>query len=484
MLEGLTAAEAGALPLHAVTPAGLEALLHRLPPAQAGFLRAAGFGAKAQDLRLLPGEGGVAGAVLGLGTPAEAATPWAFGAAPFALPAGTVWRLDGAPDPAAAVLGWALGAYRYRTLKSEPGRAPARLLVPPGTEAAQREAAAIRRGRDLINTPANLLGPAELAEAVARLGAEHGAAVEIIEGAALAEGFPLVQAVGGGSARPPRLAVLRWDGDAKGPLLALCGKGVCFDTGGLDLKPAAGMLRMKKDMGGAAAVIAAAEMLMAARAPIRLLLLVGAVENAVSGTAFRPLDVIRSRKGLTVEIGNTDAEGRLVLADLLAFAAESRPELIVDCATLTGAARVALGPDLPALFSDDARLVEELLRAGRELHDRLWQLPLQENYISWLDSQVADLNNVSSKPMAGAIVAALFLRHFVPPGLSWAHLDLYAWNDQSRPGRPEGGEVQAARAIAGGAMSYLLGGSFGERNHWPTKTLHPGGEGTRPQQDT
>ncbi len=485
MLEGLTAEEAGALPLHAVTPAGLEALLHRLTPAQSAYLRAAGFAAKAQDIRLLPGEAGLAGAVLGLGaSPDEAASPWAFGGAPFALPAGTAWRLEGAPDPGAAVLGWALGAYRYRTLKSEPGRAPARLLAPPGTAAAQREAAAIRRGRDLINTPANLLGPADLAEAVARLGAEHGATVEIIEADALAEGFPLVQAVGGGSARPPRVAVLRWEGDPKGPLLALCGKGVCFDTGGLDLKPAAGMLRMKKDMGGAAAVIAAAEMIMAARAPVRLLLLVGAVENAVSGTAFRPLDVIRSRKGLTVEIGNTDAEGRLVLADLLAFAAEAQPDLIVDCATLTGAARVALGPDLPALFSDDDRLVAALLQAGHSVEDRLWQLPLQTNYISWLDSPVADLNNVSTKPMAGAIVAALFLRHFVPPGLPWAHLDLYAWNDQSRPGRPEGGEVQAARAIAGGAVSHLLGRSVQAGTQTRTTRTSPGGERTRPQQAT
>ncbi len=459
MLNGLTGEDAGALPLHAVTPAGLDSLLARITPMQAGFLRASGFAAKAQEIRLLPGEAGLAGAVLGLGT--EPASPWAYGGAPFALPADTLWRLEGAPDPAAAVLGWALGAYRFRGLKSESGRGPARLVAPPATAEAQQQAAAIRRGRDLINTPANLLGPAELADAVAQLGAAHGARVEIIEGAALAEGFPLVQAVGGGSARPPRIAILRWEGDPDGPLLALCGKGVCFDSGGLDLKPAAGMLRMKKDMGGAAATLAAAEMLMAARAPIRLLLLVGAVENAVSGTAFRPLDVIRSRKGLTVEIGNTDAEGRLVLADLLALAAESKPDLIVDCATLTGAARVALGPDLPALFTDDDEVAQTLLESGRLSYDPAWRLPLQNNYISWLDSTVADLNNVSSRPMAGAIVAALFLRRFVPDGVRFAHYDLYAWNDQARPGRPEGGEVQAARAIAKGAVSLLLAGRGG-----------------------
>lgn len=458
MLDCLADAAEPALPLHAVGPGGLDALLSALSPMQAAFLRASGFAAKPQEIRLLPADGGLAGAVLGLGADAgEAASPWAFGAAPFALPAGTAWTLHGAPDPAAAVLGWCLGAYRFTRLKSEPGRGPARLVPPPGTDFAQAEAAAIRRGRDLINLPANHLGPAELAEAVRALGAAHGARVEIIEGAALAEGFPAVQAVGGGSPRAPRVAILRWDGAADGPLVALCGKGVCFDTGGLDLKPSAAMLRMKKDMGGAAAVMAAAEMLMAARAPIRLLLLVGAVENAVSGEAFRPLDVIRTRKGLTVEIGNTDAEGRLVLADLLALAAEEKPALVIDCATLTGAARVALGPDLPALFTDDEGLASSLLTAGQEKNDPLWRLPLQKSYVSWLDSPIADMNNVSSKPMAGAIVAALFLRRFVPADVRWAHVDLYAWNDQARPGRPEGGEIQAARAIARAALGLLTG---------------------------
>jgi leucyl aminopeptidase len=446
------------LVLYAVAPAGLDALLGRLPAPQAAFLRASGFAAKAQEIRLLPDATGIGGAVLGLGSDAaQAASPWAFGGAPMALPEGTAWRIEGAPDAAASVLGWCLGAYSFRRLKSDQGRAPARLLAPPGTEAAVQQAVAIRRGRDLVNLPANLLGPAELAEAVRDLGAAHGATVEIIEGDALAEGFPAVQAVGGGSPRAPRVAVLRWEGAKDGPLLALCGKGVCFDTGGLDLKPSSAMLRMKKDMGGAAAMMAAAEILMAARAPIRLLLLVGAVENAVSGTAFRPMDVIRTRKGLTVEIGNTDAEGRLVLADLLAFATESQPALVVDCATLTGAARVALGPDLPALFSDDQEVAQCMLRAGLASNDPLWQLPLQKSYISWLDSSAADLNNISSKPMAGAIVAALFLRHFVPEGVRWAHVDLYAWNDQSRPGRPEGGEVQAARAIATATLDLLAG---------------------------
>ncbi|MGG5811362.1 leucyl aminopeptidase family protein [Falsiroseomonas sp. CW058] len=458
MLDGLTGTDAGALPLHAVTPAGLPALLAALPAPQAAFLRAAGFAAKAQDLRLLPTAEGIGGAVLGLGAdPSEAASPWAFGGAPFALPEGTAWRIEGAPDAAAATLGWCLGAYRFRQFRTAAARGPALLAAPAGTEAAQAEAAAICRGRDLVNLPANHLGPAELAAAVGRLAAAHGAGFEVIEGAALAEGFPAVQAVGGGSPRAPRVAVLRWEGRADGPLVALCGKGVCFDTGGLDIKPAGAMLRMKKDMGGAAAAMATAEMLMAARAPVRLLLLVGAVENAVSGEAFRPLDVIRTRKGLTVEIGNTDAEGRLVLADLLCFAAESQPSLVVDFATLTGAARVALGPDLPALFCDDDQVSERILSSGLLHRDELWRMPLQKNYVSWLDSSVADLNNVSTKPMAGAITAALFLRHFVPDGLRWAHIDLYAWNDGSRPGRPEGGEVQAARAVARAVLTHPSG---------------------------
>jgi leucyl aminopeptidase len=243
------------------------------------------------------------------------------------------------------------------------------------------------------------------------------------------------------------LAVLRWEGDANGPLVALCGKGVCFDTGGLDLKPSAAMLRMKKDMGGAAVMLAVAEMVMRAKLPLRLLVLIGAVENAVSGNAMRPMDVLRSRKGLRVEIGNTDAEGRLVLCDLLQFAAEQNPAMILDAATLTGAARVALGPDLPALFSNSDTLSERLLAAGVAVQDPLWRLPLHDGYDSWLDSPFADLSNVSQKPMAGAVTAALFLRRFVPENQPWVHLDVYAWNDSARPGRPEGGEAQAARAI-------------------------------------
>ena len=258
--------------------------------------------------------------------------------------------------------------------------------------------------RDLINTPPNLIGPAELASAAQDLVSRHGGRCTVIEGVALAEGFPALAAVGQASPRAPRVAVLEW-GAADAPLVALCGKGVCFDTGGLDLKPASGMLRMKKDMGGAALVLGVAELVMRLRLPVRLLVLVGAVENAVAGNAFRPLDVLRTRAGLTVEVGNTDAEGRLVLADLLAYAAEQEPDLLIDCATLTGAARVALGPDLPALMTPDDGLAAALLAAGEKSFDPMWRLPLHDGYDTWLDSAVADMNNVSARPMAGAIMA-------------------------------------------------------------------------------
>jgi leucyl aminopeptidase len=418
--------------------------LAALPDASASFLRASGFAAKPGDIALVPGADGLNGAVIGIG---REASLWDFGGAPWALPAGSRWHLiadEG--DPAQAVLGWQLGAYRWMRHK-QPQRAPAELVLPAGTENAVMMAEAICAARDLINAPAAELGPQQLAEAAAALARRHGGRAEIITGEALSEGFPCMAGVGAGSPRAPHLAVLRWEGDANGPLVALCGKGVCFDTGGLDLKPSAAMLRMKKDMGGAAVMLAVAEMVMRAKLPLRLLVLIGAVENAVSGNAMRPMDVLRSRKGLRVEIGNTDAEGRLVLCDLLQFAAEQNPAMILDAATLTGAARVALGPDLPALFSNDDTLSERLLAAGLAVQDPLWRLPLHDGYDSWLDSPFADLSNVSQKPMAGAVTAALFLRRFVPENQPWVHLDVYAWNDSARPGRPEGGEAQAARAI-------------------------------------
>jgi leucyl aminopeptidase len=445
-------------PLFAVRPSGLTAFLDGLPAAQSRFLRHLDFTAAAQELLFLPGDEGVVGAVLGLG---EDTSPAAFGGLAFRLPEGMPWCLrPGDYDPATATLGYCLGAYRYGALKAA-RRGPALLLAPAGQATSRSAAAATWMVRDLVNTPANLLGPVELAEFAVALGRRFGAAADIVAGDALAEAYPTVAAVGRGSARPAQVAILRWSGSAAhadAPFISLCGKGVCFDTGGYDLKPSSGMLRMKKDMGGAATVLGLARMIMEADLPVRLVVRVGCVENSVSGTAMRPLDVIRTRKGVTVEVGNTDAEGRLVLCDLLADACDEQPALLVDCATLTGAARVALGPDLPAMFCNDDDWAEALLRAGHRQHDPLWRLPLWAPYDRWLDSPVADFNNVSSKPHAGAITAALFLQRFVMPGTAWAHLDLYAWNDQTSPGRPEGGEAYGMRAMFA-AMAARADGS-------------------------
>ena len=434
-------------PLYAVRPSGLAAFFDSLPAAQSRFLRQLDFTAAAQELLFLPGDEGVVGAVLGLG---DDTSPAAFGNLAFRLSEGMPWHLQaGDYDAAIATLGFCLGAYRYAALKAAK-RSPARLLAPMAQRRTRSAAAATWMVRDLINTPANLLGPAELAGFAASLGRRYGAAVELVTDDALAEAYPTVAAVGRGSARPAHVAILRWSGSAAHagvPLISLCGKGVCFDTGGYDIKPSSGMLRMKKDMGGAATVLGLTRMIMEADLPVRLVVRIGCVENSISGTAMRPLDVIRTRKGVTVEVGNTDAEGRLVLCDLLAEACDEQPALLVDCATLTGAARVALGPDLPAMFCNDDEWAEILLRSGREQHDPMWRLPLWSPYDRWLDSPIADFNNVSSKPHAGAITAALFLQRFVTPDVMWAHFDLYAWNDQTSPGRPEGGEAYGMRAM-------------------------------------
>jgi leucyl aminopeptidase len=441
-----------ALTLWALTPGTLAGWREQAPPELAAWTDAAGFTARRDQLLLLPGSDGVAGALLGLG---DSDDPWPFGTLPFGLPEGTVWQLaeDAPPGRAEnAVLGWGLGAYRYAQFRRE-RRGPARLVQPRGDRVAPALAAieATTLVRDLINHPPNLLGPAELAEEVQRLAQRFGAQFHQSEGAGLDGAWPTIAAVGRGSARGPRVAELAWNGGGPAsPLVVLCGKGVCFDSGGYDIKPASNMLRMKKDMGGAAIAMGLAHMIMAAGLELRLRLLVGAVENSIGPHAMRPLDVIRTRKGISVEIGNTDAEGRLVLCDLLADAcAGTGPDqaaMVLDFATLTGAARVALGPDLPALFSPDDALAASLEAEGRRVHDPVWRLPLHQGYGSWLDSKVADMGNVASRPVAGAIVAALFLQRFVTPGTPWAHFDLYAWNDSDRPGRPEGGEAQAMRA--------------------------------------
>ena len=439
-------------PIHTVRPEGLAGLLERLPPAQAGYLVDLGFAACTGELTLLQDDTGLSGAVLGLGADRS---PFVFGDLPFKLPTATAgeprpWHLvAGDYDPAHAALGYALGAYRYTALKPAK-RAPAQLVQPIGTDWSLQEAASAWMVRDLINTPANKLGPAELADVAAGLARRYHVEPRIVIGAALAEAYPTIAMVGLGSAREPVVVTFDWSGSqahAAAPLISLCGKGVCFDTGGYDLKPSSGMLRMKKDMGGAAIVLGIARLIMQADLPVRLAVRIGCVENSISGTAMRPLDVVRTRRGLTVEIGNTDAEGRLVLCDLLAEASDENPDLLLDAATLTGAARVALGPDMPALFCNDDSWANALLAAGTAQHDPMWRLPLWKDYGSWLNSPVADLNNVASKPMAGAIVAALFMERFIAPDVCWVHLDTYAWNDQTRPGRPEGGEAQAMRAV-------------------------------------
>jgi leucyl aminopeptidase len=402
-------------------------------------------------VRLLPGPAGVAGAVVGRGTEDERArVRFGLARAATALPGGD-WRLTGLlPDPEArdAALGWLLAGYRFDRYRAANGRDAARLVAPEGVGARRLEVLAEAEflTRDLINTPANDLGPDGLEAAARELAARFKASVEATSGEALAEEFPLVHAVGRAAERAPRLIHLRW-GELDAPRVSIVGKGVCFDSGGLDVKPASGMRLMKKDMGGAAAALGLAYMIMARKLRVRLRVVIPAVENAIGPAAFRPGDILRSRKGLTVEVSNTDAEGRLILADAMAFACEKRPALLIDFATLTGAARVALGPDLPALFTDDEALAADLQRCGAAARDPLWRLPLWAPYEEDVKSPVADLDNAPEGGMAGAITAALFLKPFAAGAKSWAHVDLFAWNPKAKPGRPQGGELQAARAV-------------------------------------
>jgi leucyl aminopeptidase len=454
MSDTIAPPTADAVPVHAVRPDGIEALSARLPPAASAWLAAIGFEATAGAVAALPGDNGrPVAAVLGLGkAPAAgrlpAVDPLAAGVLATALPAGTYTLASGFDDPAAAALAFVLGSYRFERYRTRRKPAP-RLVLPEGVDGAEigRIADAIFRGRDLVNTPANDLGPAEIASAVRALADRHGAGfTEIVGDDLIARNFPLIHAVGAASDRAPRLADLVW-GDPAHPKVTLVGKGVAFDTGGLNIKPDASMLLMKKDMGGAAAAIALADMIMDAGLPVRLRLIVAAVENAISGNAFRPGDVYKSRKGITVEIGNTDAEGRLILADALALADEEEPDVIVDFATLTGAARVALGPDLPPLYTDDDGFAEALVAAGARVGDPLWRMPLWRPYEKMLDSKVADINHISGGAFAGSITAALFLSRFVEKAKTWAHLDVFAWVPSAKPGRPEGGEAHAARAL-------------------------------------
>jgi len=413
------------------------------------FADAAGFEPRAGRHLLLPAaDGSLAGVLFGVDADDNPARdPFAFGALPGLLPSGT-YRLDDPPgDARVAALAFALGSYRF-TRYRKPDDKQVRLALPAGVdgEDLSRIVDGVFLARDLINTPTNDMGPAELEVAARQLAEQHGATVRSIVGDdLLAQNFPLIHAVGRAAKSAPRLIDLSW-GDPEAPKVTLVGKGVCFDTGGLDIKPDSGMLIMKKDMGGAANVLAAAHMVMDAELKLRLRVLIPAVENAISGDAFRPLDVYRSRKGITVEIGNTDAEGRLVLADALAFADEETPDLIVDMATLTGAARVALGPELPPLFTDDDQLAADFARHAESERDPVWRMPLWRAYESMLESKIADVNNVGG-PQAGSITAALFLSRFVSTAKAWAHFDIYAWTPSAKPARPDGGECQVARAL-------------------------------------
>ena len=385
--------------------------------------------------------------MFGLERPGDAAIdPFRPGQLSGLLPPGT-YRFANAPhDARLAALSFALGAYQFSRYRKAEAR-NVRLVVPDGVDGDDltRIVEGVTLARDLINTPSNDMGPDELEDAARKLAKQHGAKMQVTKGDALAKGFPLIHAVGAGSPRAPRLIDVTWGKDSN-PKITLVGKGVCFDTGGLDIKPDTGMLNMKKDMGGAATALALAHMIMARKLKVRLRVIIPAVENSISGTSFRPRDIYKSRKGITVEIGNTDAEGRLVLADALTLADEESPALIADFATLTGAARVALGPELPALFTDDEALAAELSSAGATENDPVWRLPLWRPYDQMLDSKVADTNNVSTGGQGGAITAALFLRKFVA-AKSWLHLDIFAWSATAKPGRPEGAECQTARAL-------------------------------------
>lgn len=436
------------VPITALTKAGLTAWQYGEPAMVDRWLKSVGFKAEAGALALLPGSNGqLARVLVGLGDGLD----WApFAGLPYALPFGTyVLDEDGSADlPNAAALGWALGSYRFTRYKSSE-REPAKLVWPGGCDRSriERVAEGTTLIRDLVNTPANDLGPAELALAAEGVAETYGAEVRTIVGNDLLQHeFPTIHMVGRGSSRAPRLVDLHW-GPNEAPKLTLVGKGVCFDSGGLDLKPSAGMLRMKKDMGGAAHALGLAAMIMKADLPVRLRVLIPAVENMVSGDAFRPLDVVRTRQGLTVEVGNTDAEGRLILCDALAAAQQDNPDLVIDFATLTGAARAALGPDLPALFCNNDDVAVALLDAAEREGDPLWRLPLYQPYAKQLKSPVADLNNIGDNGMGGAITAALFLQHFVGKDTPWVHLDLFAWNNTDRPGRPKGGEAMGLRAV-------------------------------------
>ncbi|MGV3576602.1 MAG: leucyl aminopeptidase family protein [Devosia sp.] len=433
------------IPVIFVGEGGLDG--RQLTARQRGWVEANGFSGQRGKLLALPGDGdGLAGYLFGVGA-AEGRPVFIAGIAAAALPAAE-YRFEGEiGDPTLAAIAFRLGAYRfdrYREVKAVPT-----LVLPDGAdvEEVDRHVTAATLARDLVNTPSSDLGPDNLHKEVELFAAERGMNFkEVVGDDLLAQNFPMIHAVGRASAQPPRLLDLTW-GDESHPKVTLVGKGVTFDTGGLDIKTAAGMLMMKKDMGGAANVLGLAHAIVSAKLPVRLRVLLPVVENAISANAFRPGDVLHSRRGLTVEIGNTDAEGRLILADALALADEESPELIVDMATLTGAARVALGPELPPLYSTDDVLASEITAAGLKVEDPFWHMPLWSPYDGQLSSKIADMNNTGSGGYAGSVIAALFLRRFVNRARAWVHLDILAWAPEARPGRPVGATDQGIRAL-------------------------------------
>ncbi len=436
---------AAPLPLHVVTRAGFAGWCDAQPAAVQAWLAAHRFdGSAGTVISWANAEGGIAAAAIGIG---DALDAYSYAHAPTALP-GDDWQLATALDvdaQRALQLGWGLGCYRFDRYKAGM-RAPARLLA-DGFDAESFDLlAACVRVRDLVNTPTEHMGPDELEAAAREIASTRGANLVVVAGDdLLAQNYPAIHAVGRASHRAPRIIEMNW-GDASHPHIAICGKGVCFDTGGLDIKTALGMRNMKKDMGGAAHALALAELVMARQLPLRITLLVAAVENAIGPNAFRPGEVLATRKGVSIEVDNTDAEGRLVLCDALARACELKPDLLLDFATLTGAARIALGPDLPALYANDDALANDWLHAGMQTRDPLWRMPLWRPYLRYLTSGIADLANGSASTMAGSIAAALFLERFVADAQAWGHVDVYAWNDSDRPGKPTGGEAQGLRA--------------------------------------
>ena len=442
--------------IHLIDKAGLPAFVKGLSAPQRAALAAQKFEGDGYSYAIVP-DGDHWFVVSGVAN-TESLSSWCMAKLAEVLPAGTYRRAGGEPGP--ALFGWVTGQYRFDRYLSKPSEEGARVLLTKDVAAiapALAEAAATALVRDLVNTPAEDMGPAQIEAEAHNLAKAHRATFKVTSGDALEQGYPMVHAVGRAASRhhAPRMIELHW-GDEKHPKLAIVGKGVCFDSGGLDIKPSSGMLLMKKDMGGAAHALALAQLVMQAGLKVRLHLLIPAVENAISGNAFRPGDVLRSRAGISVEIGNTDAEGRLVLGDALTRAGEENPELVIDFATLTGAARVALGPDLPGLMTRRDETAEELLKAGEANDDRCWRLPLFDGYREYLKSDIADLNNTGSNGYAGASVAGLFLDRFVPEGTDWAHFDTFAWRPAGKPGRPKGGDALGLRAAWG-----LLKGRYG-----------------------